>query len=230
MLEIAPSAIAGTQSIAKGLALLELFSTQTAELTVSQAAASLGIPRPSAHRLLAVLCQHGFLRQDRPGGAYALGGRIVALADAYRSSQPLGEIARPHMASLCAELDQTTNLYVRVNDKRVVIERIESSHAVQLIRQRDPSPIGIGTGAAGRVLALSGDEARRAAVVVTRGERVPGTCGIAAPIFDERGAVVAALDVSGPIDRFPPDVAERCRLAVRRTAYAISDDLRGYAR
>jgi DNA-binding IclR family transcriptional regulator len=226
----APAAIAGTQSIAKGLALLQLFSTQTTHLTVTQAAVALGIPRPSAHRLLAVLHQHGFLRQDRPGGAYALGGRIVALADAYRASQPLAEFARPHMQALCTELDQTTNLYVRVNAARVVIERFESSHPVQLIRQHDPQPIGIGTGAAGRLLAMSADAARRAGVVVTRGERVAGACGIAAAIFDERGAVVAALDVSGPIDRFPAAVIERSSRAVLRAAEQISADVGGAVR
>src|ERR1700692_912979 len=84
---VMPAHVPGAQSILKAMALLEQFTTDRVELTVADAAASLGIPRSSAHRLLAALCQRGLLRQDRPAGPYALGPRVVALAAAYRASQ-----------------------------------------------------------------------------------------------------------------------------------------------
>jgi IclR family KDG regulon transcriptional repressor len=218
-----PNVVPGAQSIVKAMMLLELFSTEHAELSVAEAAGELDIPRSSAHRLLAVLAQRGLLRQDRPGGPYALGPRVVALAAAYRASQPLSAVALPHLKALLAEVDQTVNLYVRLNDTRIVIERLESSHALQLIRRGDPLPIG--HGAAGRILALSDAAAREAGVIVTRGDRVPGACGIAAAIFSHTGAVVAALDVSGPADRFDARTTQLCKRAVLRTARLISLDL-----
>jgi DNA-binding IclR family transcriptional regulator len=215
--------VPGAQSIVKAMMLLELFTTEHAELTVAEAAAALDIPRSSAHRLLAVLSHRGMLRQDRPGGPYALGPRVLALSAAYRASQPLSAVALPHLKALLAELDQTVNLYVRLNDTRVVIERLESSHPLQLIRRGDPLPLG--RGAAGRILAMSADQAREAGVLVTRGDRVPGACGIAAAVFDHAGQLAAALDVAGPADRFDARTVERCRKAVLRTARAISRDL-----
>jgi IclR family KDG regulon transcriptional repressor len=216
--------VAGAQSIVKVLSLLDLFTTQRTELTVAQAASLLDIPRPSAHRLLSVLCQHGFLRH-RPGGPYALGARVVALSAAYRHSEPLTEIALPHMRDLMADIDQTINLYVRINDMRIVIERLQSSHALQFIYQRDPLPVGPGMGAAGRVLGFTDAEARAAGVIVTCGERVPGACGVSTAIFDSQGHVVAALDVSGPLERFTPSVIQRCSAGVLRAAQRISHDL-----
>jgi len=215
--------VPGAQSIVKAIMLLELFTTEHAEFTVAEAAASLAIPRSSAHRLLMVLSHRGLLRQDRPGGPYALGPRVVALAAAYRASQPLSGVALPHMKALLADVDQTINLYVRLNDTRVVIERLESSHPLQLIRRGDPLPLS--RGAAGRILALDDAEARAAGVIVTRGDRVPGACGIAAAIFNHSGRVVAALDVAGPANRFDPRTTERCKRAVARTARLISRDL-----
>ena len=108
----------GAQSIVKAIMLLELFTTERAELSVAAAAAALAIPRSSAHRLLAVLSQRGLLRQDHPGGPYAVGPRVVALAAAYRASEPLAVVALPRMRELLAEIDQTINLYVRLNDAR----------------------------------------------------------------------------------------------------------------
>lgn len=221
--ERAANQVTGAQSIVKAMMLLELFTTERTELTVGAAASALDIPKPSAHRLLSVLCQRSLLRQDKPGGPYALGPRVVALAAAYRHSQPLSTIALPHMRALLGEVDQTINLYVRLNDTRVVIERLQSSHGLQLVRPGDPLPLGVG--AAGKVLAMSDDAARAAGVVVTRGERVPGACGIAAPIFNQSGKVIAALDIAGPLARMNERTIKQCSLAVLQTAQNISKDL-----
>jgi DNA-binding IclR family transcriptional regulator len=124
------------------------------------------------------------------------------------------------MESLRRKLNETVGLYVRENDNRVLIERLESSHAMQVtMTPGEPMPL---RGAAGRILVMDSAQAHEVDVVVTRGERVPNACGIAAPIFDHEGKVVAALDISGPTDRFPPKAIRRYRGEVSRTASAIS--------
>ncbi len=52
--------------------------------------------------------------------------------------------------------------------------------------------------------------------------------GIAAPIFNQRGKMVAALTVSGPTQRFNPEKSHRISLACTRTAKQISS-LLGYS-
>lgn len=213
---------AGAQSILRAISLLELFIEQRTELTVADAAASLEISRSSAHRLLTVLKYRGYIRQERRGGKYALGPRVVALAAAYRSSQPLSKVAIPHMQALLAKLNETVGLYVRQNDSaRVLIERLESTHPIQVVMAAgEPMPLGIG--ATGRLLGMSDAAARAAGTVITHGERVPNARAVAAPIFDHEGKLVAAIDVCGPISRFPMTAVRQYAKDVRATAEAIS--------
>ena len=70
-------------------------------------------------------------------------------------------------------------------------------------------------------LRASLDEVRRAGVSVNVEEIVRGACGIAAPIFDHRDAVLAACAIGGPTDRVRPRLRELVT-AVKTTAEAIS--------
>ena len=112
-----PNVVPGAQSIVKAMMLLELFSTEHVELSVAEAAGELTSRVFVAHRLLAVPCAARLAAPRSAGGPYALGPRVVALAAAYRASQPLGGRV-PHMKALLADVDQTVNLYVRLNDTR----------------------------------------------------------------------------------------------------------------
>jgi len=212
-------------TIAKATMLLDLFSDKRTAMTLADLAAALQMPKPTVHRILAVLKGRGYLRQDRTGGAYALGPRTLRLAQAYRASQPLSRIAMPHMELLRKEVDQTVALYVRSGDhERVCIERLTSAHPMQVVMAIGESiPLGIGAG--GRVLARKAYGAGEVATIVTYGERVPNACGIAAPIIDDQMQVIAALDISGPLDRFPKSVVPRFSKAVLRSAIAISRGL-----
>lgn len=218
-----PEEPSGAQSVERALSLLELFTPRRSTLTIAEIASQLKIPKSSVHRLLAVLRRRGYARQLRLGGSYGLGPRTVALALAYRASHPLASAAVPHMESLRQKINETVGLYVRHNDTRVLIERLESSHAMQvMVTPGEPMPLA---GAAGRILAMDNADARETEVAVTRGERVPNSCGIAAPIFDHEGQVVAAIDISGPVDRFHEDAIRRYSREVARTARAISATL-----
>ena len=194
-------------------------------MTVGEVAKAAGLPKATAHRLLAVLRERGYTRQAESGGAYALGPRITALAAAYAASQSISRAALPHMHNLRSRLNETVGLYVRFNDdSRMLIERLESSHPMQVVMPPGvPMPLGIGAG--GKILACNDQAARKIGVVVTKEERIPNACGIAAPIFDHDGHVVAAIDVSGPLDRFRAPAIARYKRELLKTAAAISRDL-----
>jgi DNA-binding IclR family transcriptional regulator len=65
-------------------------------------------------------------------------------------------------------------------------------------------------------------EIRKQGFSVTCGERVPGTTGVAAPIFSRDHLVVGAISVGGPVPRFSMDVAVRCSRLVSEAAKEIS--------
>ena len=221
----APKTVTGAQSITRMLMVLELFTPQRTEMTVADVAKAAKLPKPTAHRLLAALRERGYMRQEVRGGAYALGPRVTALAAAYSASQSISRAALPHMHALRGRLNETVGLYVRLNENaRVLIERLESSHPMQVVMPRGvPMPLGVGAG--GKVLACNDAAARTVGAIVTKEERIPNACGIAAPIFDHAGHVVGALDVSGPLDRFSASAITRYKRDILKTAHAISRDL-----
>jgi IclR family KDG regulon transcriptional repressor len=219
-----PTTLEGAQTIGRVTALLDLYAQNRPSLSVSEAAAELGLPRSTAHRMLAALRLSGYLRQDERTGRYLLGARVLYLAQVYGGSQDLRAIARPHMESLLERVNESVSLYVREGEHRYPVERIESSHEMRIVvalGQRLP----LGKGSAGKVLSMTAAAAAEAGAVMTRGERVPNAWGIAAGVFDGSGQLVAAVEISGPLDRMTPAKAKRYSSAVHACADAISRDL-----
>jgi DNA-binding IclR family transcriptional regulator len=69
---------------------------------------------------------------------------------------------------------------------------------------------------------------RRLGYAVARGETYPERGGVAAPVRDHTGAVIAACGIAAPVFRMDAGLVERCIPLVLAAAAAISDDL-GYA-
>lgn len=160
-----------------------------------------GLPRATAHRLAVALEAHGLLRRDGEG-RFAPGLRLVALGRAATASLPLAEAARPALVSLRDVTGESVQLYVREGDRRVCVASLESPHGLRTI-----VPLGaalpLGLGSAGRILADPGGP--RAEWVASVGEREPGVASVSAAVLDGDGLVVAAVGISGPIDRLGAD-------------------------
>ena len=71
----------GVQSVGRAFEILEVIAAQGGELSLSEIAASVGLPAPSAHRLLRTLVSLGYLRQET-SRRYALAPRLIRLGDA----------------------------------------------------------------------------------------------------------------------------------------------------
>lgn len=157
-----------------------------------------GISRATAHRLATALEDHGYVRRDGDG-RFALGLRLVALGRAAADALPLREAARPALERLRDETGESVQLYVREGDERVCIASLESPHGLRTI-----VPLGAAlpmtAGSAAKV--LRGD-ARVLAKgwAESVGEREAGVASVSAPVLDATGQVVAAVSVSGPIER-----------------------------
>jgi DNA-binding IclR family transcriptional regulator len=114
---------AQTRSLQRGLAALE-YVAQAGEASVSEVAAALGLPRPSAHILLSTLTAGGYLRQARRRGRYRVGLRVLKVAREVLARMPVRERAAP----LLYELARTTglNVYLAVlsRGEAVTIDRV----------------------------------------------------------------------------------------------------------
>jgi DNA-binding IclR family transcriptional regulator len=180
-----------------------------------------GISRPTAHRLATALERHGMVRRDAEG-RFALGLRLVALGRAGAGDLSVVAVARPSLERLREETGESVQLYVRDGDRRVCALSLESPHGLRTIVALGAS-LPIDRGSAGRVLRGEWGGAGWAESV---GEREEGVASVSAPVLDEAGHVLAAVGISGPIQRTTKAPGRRYRAAVVAAARAVEEALR----
>ena len=154
-----------------------------------------GLPRATAHRLAVALEAHGLLRRD-DDGRFDLGPELASLGRTAAERFPLAGLALPALEALRAATDESVQLFVREGSHRRCVVSLQSPHALRwIVPEGVLFPLDVGS--AGRVLSsidMSG-------WIESVEEREPGVASVSAPVFDVDGSVVAAVSVSGPIDR-----------------------------
>ncbi len=209
----------GVGVLDKAMTLLHLVGDRPR--TLAQLTEGSGLSRATTHRLARALEMHRLVRRDG-GGRYVLGLGLVRLGAEAARAVPLAETARPAMEDLRQSTGESVQLYVREGDRRVCVAALESPHGLRTI-----VPVGavmpLDAGSAGRVLA---GEGRPGDWVETVEERLPGVASVSAPVVDSAGEILAAVGVSGPIDRTTRSPGERYGDAVLTAARAISDLVR----
>lgn len=204
-------------------AMLVLGSVERRPCSLAEVVAATGLSRPTAHRLAVALEAHGLLRRDGDG-RFCLGLRLIALGHEAAEALPVWAAARPTLAWLLGETEESVQLFVRDGAERVCVESLESTRELRTI-----VPVGarlpLTAGSAARVLLGEvGPEGWTASVA----EREEGVASVSAPVHGPQGDVLAAVSVSGPVNRlgedpgprFGPLVAEAARRIELATARA----------
>ncbi len=174
------------------------------------------LSRATAHRLAAALEVHGLVGRAADG-RYRLGARLVGLGRRAAEGLPLADLAMPVLRSLRDETGESAQLYVREGDVRVCVASLDSSEELRtIVAPGAVMPLSVGS--AGHVLsAPDGGEGWRASV----GDRAAGVASLSAGVVDGAGSVVAAVSVSGPIERLGTSPGERYGVSVRNAADAL---------
>lgn len=189
--------VSGVGVLDKAVAVLDALAD--GPLALAELVPATGLSRATAHRLATALEAHGLVRRDAEG-RFALGVRLVALGRAAAEGVPLATAARPALEALRDATGESVQLYVRDADRRVCVAALESPHGLRTIVPLGASlPLDVGSG--GRVLADGWSPSPGRGWAASVGEREPGVASVSAPVRDAEGAVVAAVSVSGPIDR-----------------------------
>jgi DNA-binding IclR family transcriptional regulator len=205
----------------KSMALVDAVAAGSASLT--DLVSVTGLPRATAHRLLVALEAHGLVRRDGDG-RFLLGFRLLGLGAAAAAEVPLAALARSTLAWLRDETGESVQLYVRQGEQRICVASLDAPRELRTI-----VPVGaalpLDRGSAGKVL--------RDPPVLTRGgwaesvaEREVGVASVSAPVRDAGGATVAAVSVSGPIERLSRQPGRRYGRTVVAAANQIETALR----
>lgn len=170
-------------------------------------------PKTTIHRLLVALETHGLVRRDE-AGLFMSGPRF--------GTASLSQLATPILRQLSEATGESSQLFVRRGQLRLAIVSIESRAEL-----RTAVPLGallvIERGSAGRVL-LGDEQTLAQGWAESVGERASGTASVSAPVYDG-GAVVAAVCLSGPINRIGTHPGTRYAKRVVRAAKDVQHAL-----
>lgn len=205
-------------------AMVLLGAVEREPLALAGLVAVTGIARPTAHRLAVALETHGMLRRD-VDGRFRLGPRAIALGRAAEAAYPLRDAAMPALRELRDATGESVQLYVRDGDRRVCLASLESPHGLRTIVEAGAS-LPLELGSAGAVL-LEERAALRRGWAESVGQREAGVASVSAPVLAADGTVLAAVGVSGPIERLTRTPGRRYADAVTTAARRIERDQRG---
>ena len=205
--------VSGIGVLDKAVAVLDALEA-SGPLGLAELTAATGLPRATAHRLAAALEVHGFVARDG-AGRFGLGSRVA--------SRSLAEAARPALEQLRDTTGESVQLYVARGDVRVCVVSLESPHGLRTI-----VPVGaelpMDVGSAAKV--LSGRSGARRGWAESVEERERGVASVSAPVRDHMGAVVAAVSVSGPVERTTRQPGRRYAAAVVAAADEVGQAIR----
>ncbi|MHB1889745.1 MAG: IclR family transcriptional regulator [Acidimicrobiales bacterium] len=254
-----PDQPAGTsQSVMRALRVLRAMRVADGELGVAEIARTVGLPMTTVHRILKTLLVAGYVVQNAATERYHLGREAYLLGRAVANTLGF-DAALPLLEHLADETGESVNLVVRDGNEGLVVLRIESQQALrftQPVGTKIPLHftstgkvlLAFGPDPEAEVRALGSlqrftpetitsppqllhelETIRKQLFSVNRGERIPGVCGVAAPVLGSDGTVVAGLAVQGPEFRLPASRVEDLAPLVISVAQAIAAALpRGY--
>jgi DNA-binding IclR family transcriptional regulator len=186
------------QTLDRGLRLLQFVADAPNGLTVTEAAARLGVGRAVIYRLAGTLSEHGMIRRDA-GGRLRLGAGVLHLA---RRAQPLvADAALPALRRLAEQVGATAHLTIADGGEALALAVVEPSWTQFHVAYRTGSRHSLERGAAGQAI-LAGRRGDHG-YLNTAGELQPGAYGVAAPVYGVEGLEASV----GVVALAPLDVA-----------------------
>ena len=250
-----PSTDSLIASVERAFAIVRVIGEADRSIGVTEIARRSDLPKSTAARLLATLEHLEIVERVAARGRFRPGPALMTLGVGGPSG--LRTRARPHIRRLVDQIDEDAGLAVADGDRILYIDQVSCDNPVQvpdwsgerlayntaaagylLMADMDEDRLNslLVSGFPKRTAATVTDpdlvqkrvgRARRNGYAWARGDWYEDINGVAAPIVDATGAVVAALNVYGPAYRFPGDRAEsEIEQMVIDTANAIGTSLR----
>lgn len=244
--------IYNVRAIERSIDILSCFDDEAPEKTIAEIASAVGLPRPTALRLLATLAGGGYVERTADGQRYRLGPHLMTLGMRVVSHLEVRRKAYPLMVALEERFEETCDLGIFSADEVLYLEIVPSRHALRLAGSpgiRSPAYCT----ASGKVFLAHLPPERLAQILsrplqryteqtITSPERLmqelrevrvrgyavddqelnPGVRAVAAPVRDQTGNVVAALGMPGPVERMTPERIPEIGRALVEAGEAIS--------
>ncbi|MFI2228639.1 IclR family transcriptional regulator [Nocardia testacea] len=226
-----PGPTAGSQTLGRGIRLLEILTAAGRNMSIDELAQSLGVHRSVAYRLLRTLEEHGLIARD-PSGRIALGAGLAALASGV--SRDLQQAALPELRAVANDLGATCLLAVRLDrDEAVTLTSAAPEQSVAITyRPGHRHPLSRGGPGKAILLQLPEDTwpaelrdelalSRTRGFAVSHDEVVPSLWSVAVPLVvpGQPAGSLAVIHVSLP--RPEAEIAERLQTAAATVVRAL---------
>jgi DNA-binding IclR family transcriptional regulator len=180
----------GSQTLARGLAALEIIGHAAESISVAALSQQLAIHRSMAYRLVKTLEQSGFVARANSGG-FVLGPKLATLARGV--SKDLRSAAAPELAAIAEALEMTAFLVTYDGEYAVTLSSAEPQNLETTLGKKPGSRHAIGQGAPGKVIQslLNPKKFPPQPFEVSENEVIQGIASIAVPLHLSSGQPAA---------------------------------------
>ncbi|SFQ28384.1 DNA-binding transcriptional regulator, IclR family [Actinomadura madurae] len=245
-----PGKIGTIKVLDKAAAILQVLRERE-RVTPADLVETVGESRTTVVRICETLVRHGLLeREDSSRVSYRLGLTLLELGALTRQRLSIRDVAHPVLVELSAKTGDSTNLVVQRDDAAVCLIRVVGSYPVVSQALYEGGRLPYDRGGSSLALLAFGDaelqesvlarlepdrrpalrdrlqEIREAGYCVSRGEFLPETGAVGAPVFGVHGDhAIAGVSVSGVVGRLADDRLPELTAAVMAAGESISRGL-----
>lgn len=226
-------------SVENALLILKSFSLEEPEMGVTELAEKLGVAKSTIHRLVSTMASEGFVYKNPYTNRYSLGASILALTHTIHKQITIIQEATPVLNLLTEKTGESSYLAIVENKEIIYLSKIEGEYPADdqtYLGKRNPLHC---TSSGQVILAflredaigeLLEDEAKRftANTLTTKAEIgkrlqqvarqgyalcdqefIKGIVSISAPVRDEKNEVIAAVTITGPVERLGSQAVQK---------------------
>ena len=241
----------------RALSLLNHLAQSKGGMALKDIATAADLPPSTAHRLLSTLLDAGYVQMSPTGQRWTIGVQAFSVGQSFLDGRDLLDLARAPMVRLMEETQETVKMGVMSGDQVIILTQSECSQPMRAFAEPGASlplhctSLGkalLTTFDLDRVRALVGqsfsahtakthlsfdtlwhdlNHSRTRGYAVQDEEYLVGLRGAAACVYDEAGAAIAALSVTGPTVRIPSDRLDQLGHLVAQVCAQITQQYGG---
>jgi len=242
-------------TLANATSVFKLIARLRRDITVTDAATELGIPKSSASRTLSLMAEHGFLERDSGTRAYRPGPVIMEASYHFKASHSTPALLEAALEALVADTGYTGYLNVLEQADSMVIQMRAGTGSLQVYTPpgaRAPAhATSVGRAILARLddaqaLQLCGDALTKShgnaprtrkdllqrlawirahGWALSHGEYVPHVAGMAAAVVDPYSGQIFGIGVAMPLQEMTEPLARRTGQRVREAAMAVGKQI-----
>jgi DNA-binding IclR family transcriptional regulator len=223
------------RAVERAIQILNCFEDKYPERGISEIAEAVGLPKPTAHRLVTTLLNYGYLERASEEHKYRLGIQLAALGSRVFNRMDLRSEALPYMEKLVDQWNEICDLSIFDQGSVFYIEVLQDNHALKIsasVGQTLPTHCTASgkmflthlpandlekflsqplisytknTITSPDILRDQLEEINGQGYALDLEEFEEGINSVAAPIRNKKGEVAAVLSIPGPINRMTKD-------------------------